>query len=370
MKNIKWLRSVIFCLVLTISALGVLQCYGMPRNHDTRNLAAFDAEKENIVDGILLGTSVISHSWQTPVAWKNYGLSIYHLSTNLQPFGATNAILDYVDKSQDIKYVVIDIHGLRTQALTESLRPTSIRTISLNIPDLESRIRILASLREFVADVYEFYGIPEDSKLVIKSDDKSYVFPFLTFHSRWVGGLKKADYITIRNKYLGSDDRDTAFDIADCTKHTSLWDFGEVEDIDEFQKSQLQTVFDYAKEKNLKLLFINMPSFRTNEEQQEMRDIIEYCKSKGYDTIDFSSTEMLDKLEINPSTDFVNLGHLNALGGTKVTNYICEYLIENGFYTVDHRGDEAYAHWDEATESYMEFYQKGLDKVAESQKSK
>ncbi len=369
MKNKKWLRSVAFILILTISVLGVFHCYGLPKTYDTKNIAAFDAEEENLVDGVLLGTSVVAHAWLTPVAWQRYGLATYHLSTSVQPFGVVNEFLDYVDKSQDIKYAIIDIHGLRKDCITTGLVPAKFRAAYLNIPDLESRIKILISLYKYAAESYDFYGKPEKASNAVNLKDKSYIIPFIAFHSRWIDGLEKADFVTVKNEYMGGDDRATAFGIKDCSKYTPLWDFGEVKDIDDFQKGQLQRIFDYAEEKNIKLLFINMPSFKSNKEQEEMRDLIEYCKNQGYDTIDFSSVEMVEELGLDLSMDFVNKGHLNAFGGIKVTDYICQYLIENDFYTVDHRGEEAYAHWDEAAENYMEFYQKGLEKATKDKKA-
>ncbi len=371
MKYKGLLRCIAFILLLTISVSGVLQCYGLPRTYDTRNIAAFDAEKDNLVDGIILGTSVVSYSWLTPMAWKNYGLSIYHLGTSVQPFGIITDYLDYVNKSQDIKYVIIDIHGLRTEAIYASLAPAKFGTAYLNIPDFASRISILKSLYKYAEEVYDFYGKPEetpepedstlseDTTQLVDINDKSYFFPFLNFHSRWVDGLKKADYVTVKNIYMGADDRDNAFKVKNCSKYKSVWKFGEVKDIDDFQKSQLQNIFDYAKENDLQLLFINMPSFRTRAEQEEMRNIIEYCKNQGYNTIDFANMEMIKELNIDLSTDFINRGHLNSAGGVKVTNYICEYLIENDYYSVDHRGDPAYSHWDTAYEEYNKFFKDG-----------
>lgn len=367
MKNKKWLRSVAFLLILAISVIGVSHCYGLPKTYDTKNIAAFDAEKENLVDGVVLGTSVVAHAWLTPVAWKDYGLSIYHLSTSVQPFGIIPDYLDYVDKSQDIKYVIVDIHGLRKESINSGLRPAKFRAAYLNIPDLISRYKILGSLYEYVSDVYEFYGKPETKTEIVDLKDASYIFPLLNFHSRWVDGLVKADYVTVRNEYMGGDDRKTSFDITDCSKYISQWNFGEVQDIDDFQKAQLQTVFDYAEENDLELLFINLPSFRGKAPQQEMRDILEYCKNQGYHTIDFSTAEMVEELGLDLSTDFVNKGHLNSFGGVKVTRYICQYLIDNGFYSKDHRGDESYSHWDETVKEYTDFYKKGLAK-AEKQK--
>ncbi len=360
MKNKKWLRPVAFILMLTIAVLGVLQCYGLPRNdYYTNHSTAFDSEGENLVDGILLGTSVIAHSWVAPVAWQNYGIAAYHLSMSVQPFGVMDEYINYANKKQDIKYVIIDIHGLRKDAVYNSLLPANFRSTYLRVPDLVSQYRILKDLFDYTEDVYEFYGVPEVEANIIDPKDMSYYFPFLNFHNRWVDGLNKYDFVTVQNQYLGADTRNGIFYSLDCSPFVSCWEFGEVKDIDEFQKAQLQEIFDYAEKNDIKLLFINTPSFRSTEVQQEMRDIIVYCKNQGYNTIDFSSLEMIEELDIDLKKDFVDKGHLNGFGGAKITKYLCEYLIANGYHTPDHRGDERYAHWDEDTKAYMEHFEKG-----------
>ncbi len=363
MKNKKWLRSVAFILLLSIAVVGVMQIYGLPKTYDTRNVAAFDAEEKNLVDGVVLGTSVVAHSWLTPVAWQDYGLAIYHLSTSVQPFGIVREYLDYVQKTQDVKYAIIDIHGLRTEAIFPGLKPAKFRAAYLNIPDLESRYKILKALNQYVNDVYEFYGEPEESAGIVDIEDKSYLLPFINFHRRWVDGLKKPDYVTVINRFKGANDRDNAFGVMDCSDFTDVWDFDEVTgEIDDFQKAQLQQIFDYAEEKNIELIFINIPSFRSNAEQKEMSEIIEYCKNQGYGTIDFTDSEILAETEINLAEDFVNKGHLNAKGGVKITKYICDYLIENGYYYTDHRNDDAYIQWHTVAEKYNKFYEKGWSK--------
>ncbi|MBQ8502963.1 MAG: hypothetical protein IJ491_01660 [Clostridia bacterium] len=359
MKNKKWLRSVAFILLLSVAVMGVMQIYGLPKTYDTRNIAAFDAEQEKLVDGVVLGTSVVAHSWLTPVAWQDYGVAIYHLSTSVQPFGIVPEYLDYVQKTQDIKYAIIDIHGLRTEAILSGLRPAKFRAAYLNIPDMESRFKVLKALNSYVQEVYDFYGKPESESNTVDLEDKSYLIPFINFHRRWVDGLKKADYVTVSNRFMGANDRDNSFGVMDCSEFIDRWNFKLTDEIDDFQKGQLQEIFDYAAEKDIELVFINIPSFRSKSEQKEMSEIIEYCKSKGYDTIDFTDSKVFEESGISLSEDFLNKGHLNARGGVKVTKYICEFLIENGYYYTDHRVDEAYIHWHTTAEKYNSFYEKG-----------
>ena len=362
MKNKRWLRSVAFILLLVTALLGVFHCYSLPKNYDTKNMATFDEQPKNVIDGIFLGTSVVAQGWTPPIAWGDYGLSIFHLSTSVHPFGVATDYIDYARKTQDIKYVLIDLHGLRTDAIITSLRPAKVRAAYLNIPDMASRWAMLGTLMEYAEDVYEYYGKPKNNDDIVDLEDFSYYFPFLAFHSRWEDGLVKADYVTVKNDYMGADSRKTVFETYDCTGLMKLWDYELDYEPDEFQKAQLQRLFDYGDKNNIEMIFVNVPSFRNKDEQKEIACLVDYCRQQGYKTLDLASEEMAENMDLNLKEDFVNKGHLNSKGAAKVTRYICEFLIENGFY-IDHKGDERYAHFDEIADKYYKFYTKGWDKA-------
>ena len=347
-------------LLLVIAVTGVLQCYGLPSTYNTYSLATFDAEEENIIDGIAIGTSVISYAWSSPAAWKKYGLPIFQLATSVQPFGVITEYLNYARKKQDIKYAIIDIHGLRKETVIDCLHTGYFMTAYLDIPDLSARVKVLESLFDYAEEAFDYYGIPEDASNYVDLENKStYYIPFLNFHNRWVDGLKKSDFKTFHNKYLGANDRTLAFESKDFTERAENWKYEPLEDIDDFQKKQLQKIFDYGKENNIEFLFVAFPSFHSKETQQELGALLDYCENQGYNTIDFATEEMAKEINLNLSTDVYNSGHLNSKGGLKVTNYICQYLIDNGYPTTDHRGDERYKHWDSATENYTKFYKSG-----------
>ena len=361
MKNFKWLRCVAFVLLLTISLVGVMQCYSLPTSYDTRNLASLDAQENNTLDGIIIGTSVVSYAFLTPVAWRDYGMALFHMGASEQPFGVVTDYLDYILEKQDLKYVVVDIHGLRTSTIFSSIRDSKVKSTYLNFPDLLMKFKILRSTLDYAQDAYDFYGKPEDeSKNYVDVEDNMYYFPFYAFHGRWVEGLKKADFVTVESKYLGAHDRNEyTFGVRDCTQYLDTWDYDDPGKIDAFQQKYLDELFAYGKEKNIEFLFISLPSFRSLEEQMELSALIDYCAENGYNTIDFSDDGMLEKANIDITKDFCNDGHLNSRGGIKGTQYICDYLIENGYYTPDHRGEETYSDWDEATEKYFKYYEKG-----------
>jgi hypothetical protein len=51
--------------------------------------------------------------------------------------------------------------------------------------------------------------------------------------------------------------------------------------------------------------------------------------------------------------------NVNLAGAEKLTGYICEYLIDNGYSHTDRRGQDGYELWDEGLKNYREYYKNG-----------
>ncbi len=360
MKNKRWLRSVAFILILAVAVVGVMSIYSQPKNFNTRIINTFEALTDNTLDGIVIGSSVVAHAWLSPVSWENYGLATYHFGTSVQPFGAIPGFIEYATKNHDIKYVIIDVHSLRQQSLYTSLLPAKVKDAYLHIPDLSVRYGMLEEMLDYAQRAYDFYGLPENEEDILKKDDTSLYIPLLSFHNRWVDGLEKPDYVDVKNEYLGANDRkDTAFRIMDMTENVKNLDFEGTVEINDFQKNELELLFDYIEKTGVEAIFISTPSFKSKSIQRELSSILAYCEQSGYDTIDFASRKMLDELGLDPATDFSDNGHVNLMGAEKMTDYLCRYIIDNGYFYEDRRGQDGYDLWDEGLKNYREFYKKG-----------
>lgn len=358
MKNKKWLRSVAFLLLLTIAVSMVMSVYTLPKDYNSRFINTFEDLPKNTVDGILLGSSVVAHAWVPPVAWEKYGIAAYPFGTSVQPMGSVYSFVEYAMKKHDIKYVILDIHSLREQSNFSSISPEKVTKAYLNIPDLRLRYKMLMDIFDYADRTYEYYGKPKDKSEILDRTKLSNYIPLFQFHNRWVNGLKKADYVDINNKYIGANDKNTAFDVEDMTERMTSYDYEYIE-INDFQKNEIELLVSFFEEKGLDVLFINTPSLRPLWVQQDCGSIIKYCADKGYDTIDFSTRELFEKTGLDPATDFVDAGHVNLKGAEKVTDYLSQYLIDNGYYYEDHRGQKGYEMWDEGTENYKAYYEKG-----------
>ncbi len=355
MKKLKWLRAVAFVLILSLSLVYVANCYSFPKSYVTRAIESFYDEKENTVDGVVIGTSVVGQGWATPVGWYEYGMTVYHLGSNIQPFGAITEIMDFALSRQDVKYFVIDLHGIRRSAIISSVEDKNLRKLYCSM-HLAERYKMLNVSLDYAQRVYDYYGEPENEEDNIFSNKFSLYVPFFDFHNRWTEGLKKADYTAVKSKYKGAYDNDGAFETSDATALVNQWKGSEYT-LDDFQKSEIDRLIDYINEKKLEVLFINYPSFRGEDEEAELFAASKYVKEKGFDVIDMRDKQIIKEIGLDLRTDIENEGHVNSKGACKITKYICSYLKENYEYE-DHRGQPGYESWDKAVDKYDSFLMK------------
>lgn len=358
MKKLKKFRILIPVLAFILAFVYISECYSFPRDGYTRTLETFYDEKEDTLDGIILGTSVVAYGWNPPIAFEESGLAIGNLSTAVQPFGVTTDLIDFGTRNQkNIKYIIIDIHALRDKTIVGSVRKNRLQRLSCFMHPGEDRRTFLKSSLDYSQRVYDFYGYPENEDYIFEPGIEAYL-PFYTFHNRWKDGLKKLDYVRVSNKYKGASDYTVPFKTMDFSDKVSVWT-DETATVDEFQKSELQRVFDYIDKTDYKVLFLNLPSFRSAQQEAQLQAIAKYIESCGYDMLNIADVEKAKEIGIDFSSEMFNEGHVNSKASKKITTYICNYLKEKYSDTTDHRNQEGYEDWEKACDDYAEFYHNG-----------
>lgn len=353
------LKIVAFLLIFALSAGYVINIYAFPTSFSTRCVAGFYKEEKNTIDGVFLGTSVVSCGWNAPVAFKEHGIAVYAMGSSIQPFGIYPEYLEFIRKTQDIKYAFIDVHGLRRQARLESLVPAKARIPYTDLKYGKSRTMMRKSVYDYVERAYDFYGVPDERYEYFDTSKTSYVFEFIDFHNRWIDGLEKADYVTVANPYKSAHDRKRTFYINSNASHIDTWEYGPYV-IDEFQKNEIQRIIDYAEKTNLEVVFINFPTFTASWEEGELHGIMEYIESIGQRTLDLQSLDILEDMNVSYSLDYADRTHLNSKGSAKATMYLSEYIKENLYYE-DHREDERYESWHKCFEKYSKYFKNGWE---------
>ena len=120
-------KIVLFLLILGILIYPLLGIFQIAAEGDTLGIKKryneFYGEPENTWDCVMVGTSCVDREWIAPLAWKNYGMTVYAMNTDVQPLYLTTNVLTEVRKTQDIKLAVVDVRGIKMK----SLRPDEVR---------------------------------------------------------------------------------------------------------------------------------------------------------------------------------------------------------------------------------------------------
>ena len=80
------LRFVIFLCILFLVFVYLNKVFTLPEeDENTKIFNSFYGETENSLDGIYLGSSAVNRFWNAPLAYHEYGYSIFAFSTSSQP---------------------------------------------------------------------------------------------------------------------------------------------------------------------------------------------------------------------------------------------------------------------------------------------
>lgn len=355
MSKKEGLKTVLF-FILLIGVLSVLNhIYAMPYI-EKRSLASTISrynelyeEKENTWDGIILGRSVLDRAWVAPMAWNDYGMTLYPLSTDSQPIMLTKYIIEEVRKTQDIKLVVVEMQGIRKNALR--VREVTIRRVTDNLAYSSNRIDAINAAFEYDLEL-------RGKKSSIQKGGKwAYYVPFIKYHSRT--DLNKYDFFHPVDDMKGvSQVASGAFVVKEQIPSVLTDVSGELSSL---QREILMDIIEYGKENGVEIMFTAVPSCLDITEQEEINAAFDLVEEYGCKTLNFNTDEMYKSIGFDFATDMYNTNHMNSTGARKVTSLLSKFIHDNYSFE-DKRGQEAYSSWNKAYEKYVNFYEEGWAK--------
>lgn len=351
------IRAFLFLFILAVFLWIAGSVIGMPKTDDvvlmTRRFQALYTEEENTWDGILVGVSTADRSWAAPLAWENYGMAVYPMSTDGQvPFLTTN-LIDEVRKYQDISFVIVDLQGTRPEAFKRA--GSRIRWVTDHMKPSIDRIKAVKKALDYMD---QWYPGAYDESLINRL---SYYIPFLKFHSRVT-----QDELYEWDFNPGSSQMKGVYEAKRHIKAEQV-DLQPSDSYTELTEQQLELfaeLFAYAEDTGIQLVFLNPPTVRNEAELGSLNAAAQYVEEQGYPVLNFNEASLQEAVGINGQDDFVDKRHLNTSGAYKYTQYVSAWLKET-LDIEDHRGDERYESWDEAWEVYEEFYEQSLIGIEE-----
>jgi hypothetical protein len=316
----------------------------------TRRFNEMYTDTEDTWDGILLGTSDVDRAWAAPLAYEEYGMTAYPMSTDAGPFVLIPNLIEEVLKRQDLSFVVVELHGVSDENLdTDSVK---IRRVTDNMRRSANWLDTISTGIEYL-EQYSPEMIPYGDSALLRL---SYYFPLIQFHSRLM-----TDSFSWKDIDPGTTKMKGVFTAVSCyqTRRVSLTAQETYPDIQPRQQELIDAVIDCAEEHGLQLLFLNVATDLSETTQSSIAAAVRYVQEQGYPVLDLGSAEVLSASGLDGESDFFDESHLNALGAHKFTPFLAQW-IEEQVELSDHRGDERYQSWEDAAENYNEWYEEAL----------
>lgn len=295
-----------------------------------QSIRGFYEEPADSLQAVYIGSSNCYAFWNSLVAWKNYGLTIFPYTCSQMPFEAVEYIMREVRKTQPNAMFIVNVNSMDFDDLCD----TYIHHILCDMPPSENK----TALKNHLCDVL---GMSWSERL-------QFDFSWITMRQYWtqyldrgliprVDGMKAAShydgYLTKffnnKRRYRQSETRAP---------------------ITENQRTHLDRLMDFCEAEGIRVLFVVVPrGERTLDALGRINTACDVIRERGHKLLYL--TDQVDAMHIDLGRDFYDLKHTNVHGSIKFTNYLSQYLVSE-FGLEDRRGDPAYESWAEGWERY------------------
>ena len=293
---------------------------------------------ENAMDVVFMGSSHCYCGVYPAFLWRDRGIAAFDMSVSGQDRASTYHMLVETLKTQSPKVVMVDCYGL---LFDRNLLEGNVYRNMLSMKTSKNSVELV---KEYVE--------PEEQL--------DYFLKWPIIHTRfWEVG--KYDFIQYEPSIYG---RGALFSWheSECEEN-GVYGIQEAGTLTEENAAWLDRLIGLSKEHGFALEFFVIPFQITEEEQLQVNAAKAYLEERGIALLDLN--QIRDELKLDSQKDFMDDKHCNAIGAEKVTTYLRDYLLER-YELADHRGEEAYAYWDQDLEWYDHCEMKQKISVAES----
>ena len=332
-KVISLLEFCVFVVIIVQVFFGVTYLF---RNTDysRRHIVGLKQEKVDI-DMVYVGGSAAFVYWQPLRAWHECGYTSYSYATDSIPAESIKAYIEEARKLQNPELFVVGIRAFQYYSDEPAEQGVRNGTDSMDMTSL-SRYKILN-------EYFRKREIPEDTDVL------SYYLDIAKYHTNVgnLGASKAWKYIDNNEK---SENKGWEWiDQYGYLEQPANFNTDERAKLPDNDIRLLKELLTYCKTENLNVLFVVCPYWITKEHQTKYNTMADMIQSYGFQYL--NANEYYDEMNLDFSTDFYNKNHVNLFGAKKYTEFLEKYISEN-YNLENHKGDPAYASWNEA---YQEF---------------
>lgn len=340
-------KQILRCTAFLLIAVSLMfpLCTLFEQGHGSNTDKTFHTYREleeDTVDAVFIGTSGVGCYWIAPLAYEEYGMTVYPLSSDAMPSWLYTNMIDEALTYQDPELILLDIRPFTSSQPDREYMDTWARVILDSMDTFSlNRLRVAFKTMKTIHSVHE-----EAPRW-----DISYLFNFVKYHSRWSEEGYRISYhldeTVHHHNYAG-------FHLsADFTANVQplepfVYDDTAVGELAPLHEAALYELLDYIREMDLNVLFVDTPKVLTEVTMERTNRIYQILEEEGFDCVSYLTTSQDGSfsIDLDHKTDFFNANHVNYYGADKFTRAFAAYLDEQ--YDLPDRRDDASVqnYWD------------------------
>ncbi|MGN0701580.1 MAG: hypothetical protein ACI4KL_00140 [Lentihominibacter sp.] len=293
---------------------------------EDKYVSQFYQEKENSLDGVVVGSSAAYRYWCPPEAFNRHGMAVYCYGVRSMPIFATKYYIDSILKTQDPEFIAIEMRS--TTKSIDVYQTGHVRTAVNRMPNSIERTRVLAAFMKFdiqhgtrISKLPSRYGFPEDNG---RAEHSEKIIAQAGKYKGWIpyGETEPADLRPPE-------------------------DVKGVEKIDSYYEEDLIDLLEYCDGLECEVVFFATPYNGSEQRMKQLNYAVNIVEEHGYDVINMNNEEAIRDIGLDYSEDFYNSTHTNESGAIKVTDYLSD-IFDEMYNLPSHRGDKNYESWEES----------------------
>lgn len=349
-QHLPWKKLALSAMFLALAALCVFLALRLTARKDSVIKYGDFFEHAAEIDVLFLGSSHVINGVNPVELYEQYGYTSYNMGGHGSTLPATYwelmMALDYCAP----KVVVVDTYMLEKdyqyidvmyEHSTDAERASSISQLHLNMDAFPLNATKKAAIKDLIQD-------PEVRR--------QFYHPEVVYHTRW-SELSEADYALAigrgeRNALLGCELR---YGIEVEEEPPARLGWRAAMDAPTVGVSYLMQIIEECQSSGIGILLTCLPLYGTQEDEKAAAGAALIAAEYGVPFINYYDQQDDRYLQpyaaVDLHADFNDHGHLNVTGTAKVTFYLGDILRQQ-FELTDHRGDPAYAFWQECVDAY------------------
>ncbi len=290
-------------------------------------------EHSDSYDVLFFGNSHMANGVFPMELWNDYGIVSYNLAGFGLPMPAIYWVMKNALDESEPALVIIDCYNLASEE--KAGRKEMLHAQTDHLPLSFHKIQMINDLIEEPGERLEF------------------IWNFAAYHDRW-WDLDQADFEGKVNVQKGAE---IAFDVVSPNKMAQRPE--KAVEVDSVGVEYLRRMIEECQNRNIEVMLTYLPFPASEEDWEEALYVEDIAREYEVSYINFLDLSVVD-LAVDCSD---KNSHLNGSGGRKVTAYIGKYIDEH-YNIADHRGEGAYAGWEE---DYRQYTRYKLDVMAQTE---